>query len=521
MGLLDMGLDPELQKYIAAFGPTTQDKNSATSNALALLGAGLLGHAREGLGGALGAAVPQALLGYQNQLTNDRTNKAAALQQATQAYTLMKQNSLFGQLQGLLGGSGGPAMTPQTQAAGGQPALAAGGFPQPAQAQGQGASGLGGVSPTAAASVLAGFPALGTMIQDQFKPITTRNGVFQKDAQGNMKFIGGTMMPEGNIIQMGPDGKPYRVDVPGVNENAAALAGQKAAAVEGAKAPYTFQQVKTASGATVPMSIQQLMGQQSPQQPPGQNIPPEVLAAAQSGKPFVASQAPGQGVQFQQPGKADPWVTIPKIAQTPGIGQSTYGETVAKGQGEAAAKLSQEYGATANQANQRLALNQQAQDLVDKSDTGPGAARIGDIKNLLVSRFGIPESSFANTPSATITLQKDLLNAATQKAKAQFGSRMTQSEVMLMLSRGAPNIDMTKVAMKFLLQSDSAQANYQIEQANNLGKYLSQGGDPNRFEGWYSQAFPMGNALATVKMPSTDTATGNSTVDALLKKYAK
>lgn len=214
---------------------------------------------------------------------------------------------------------------------------------------------------------------------------------------------------------------------------------------------------------------------------------------------------------------------MPKLETPQGVGQSTYQHTVQTQQGQTAHALSEKFGTLAASANDRRALGMQALGLIDSADTGPGAARIADIKNLLVSRFGVPESSFANTPSATISLQKDLLNAATQKAKQQFGARMTQSEVMLMLSKGAPNVDMTKAAMKYLITSDLATADYQIKQANDLGRYLSQGGDPMRFEGWYTQAFPLSGALGAVHLPGVKNETAGSTqvIDDLLKKYGR
>jgi hypothetical protein len=154
----------------------------------------------------------------------------------------------------------------------------------------------------------------------------------------------------------------------------------------------------------------------------------------------------------------------------------------------------------AEAANQRVATNNQALDLVDKADTGPMAAQLGDVKNWLVSRLGVAEGDFSNTPSATQALQKDLLNAATQRAKQQFGSRMTQSEVMLMLQRGAPNVDMTKAAIKYLIGSDNAMNGYYIKQANDFGTYMQRGGDPMQFDAWYSKAFPATNTLSGVKL---------------------
>jgi hypothetical protein len=243
--------------------------------------------------------------------------------------------------------------------------------------------------------------------------------------------------------------------------------------------------VTQASGATVPTWGSDVVTRPMAPQPAIQQQP---IAATGSGASPIA----------------DPWQTMPKLQTPQGVGQSTYQKYSAENTASVAKKLIEDHGQAATAANARIALNKQALDLIDQSDTGPYASQIADVKNLLVSRFGIPESSFSNTPSATLALQKDLVNAATQKAKQQFGSRITQSEVMLMLKRGAPNVDMTKAAMIYLVNSDNAQSQYAVQQANDLGRYLQQGGDPNRFEAWYARAFPqaMNVHLETGKSPT-------------------
>lgn len=165
-------------------------------------------------------------------------------------------------------------------------------------------------------------------------------------------------------------------------------------------------------------------------------------------------------------------------------------------------------------------MNNQTLDLVNKSDTGPLAAKQADVKNWLNKYANIPESDFANTPSATIALQKDLVNAATQKAKQQFGSRITQSEVQLMLTRGAPNVDMTKAAIKYLVESDNAGLNYQKKQADDLGRYVSMGGDPHRFEAWYAKSFPMSEAVSQVHLSNGAKAEPQNYSDADLRYTA-
>ena len=69
-----------------------------------------------------------------------------------------------------------------------------------------------------------------------------------------------------------------------------------------------------------------------------------------------------------------------------------------------------------------------------------------------------------------------------------------------MLSRGSPNVDMPKAAIKYLIESDNAGSTYQKQQASDLGKYLSMGGDPHQFEAWYSKTFPMTGAVSQVQL---------------------
>jgi hypothetical protein len=274
--------------------------------------------------------------------------------------------------------------------------------------------------------------------------------------------------------------------------------------------------VTTASGATIPVSTAQLMGGKSP------------LAA--SGLPFISPpKAPPQTAQVTvtQPPKQDqqdPWASIPMRYQPQGMGQSTFDKERSQYDAKASYELAQKYGQNADLANQRKALNQQALDIVDQADTGLGATKIADVKNILVSRFPdfFKESDFANTPSATIELNKDLINSAVQRAKQMYGSRMTQSEAMLQIQRAAPSTEMTKSALKFLLQSDNTMADYQMAQADAFGQYISRGGDPNRFEGWYAQHFPAGKALAAFTASAKQaqkTETNPPNIEDLVNKY--
>ena len=355
---------------------------------------------------------------------------------------------------------------------------------------------------------LAGKPDLVAQnLYQRAKPISTRYGIYVPNPNDPAQaLLAGGMMPQNALnLTPGPNG-PTVAPIPGQADTIKQIVN----AQQAGKAPYDIKMIPTASGAVVPMSVAQLAGEarKPPVPSAAAEIPPEVAAAAARG-PFEATQAPGGPVQFRQQ-TADPFADIPKRYQPQGLGQTTFDKEMASKQAESASALATKLGTEADAANQRIALNTQASKLVDQADTGPKAATLGDVKNWLVSRVGIPESAFKNTPSATIALQKDLLNAATQRAKQQFGSRITQSEVMLMLTRGSPNVDMTKASIKYLIDSDTALQQYQIKQANDFGTYLQRGGDPMRFESWYASKFPATTALGQVHLKSEMQPSGQS-----------
>lgn len=307
------------------------------------------------------------------------------------------------------------------------------------------------------------------------------------------------------------NGIPTATPVAGSQDIAANLAGAKTAAEQAAE----IKPVVTASGATVPMRMGDAVSNQPTMSFPGKTKG-QLVQEAQSIPDPVERQRFINSVQssanLNQPStNADVWSTMPKIDQPQDIGQTTMQHEMQKGQGDAASKLAEKHGSEAEIANQRIAINNQALDLVNKADTGAFASQIASVKNILTSTFGIPEGDFLN-PSDTIALQKDLVNAATQKAKTQFGSRITQSEVMLMLSKGSPNVDMPKAAIKYLLNTDNATAQYNIQKANDLGKYISSGGDPYRFEAWYSAKFPITKALSSISMSGNTSSAHPSTL---------
>jgi len=274
-----------------------------------------------------------------------------------------------------------------------------------------------------------------------------------------------------------------------------ALSGQEQTRA-GANAMFAVHPVQTASGASIPTFGANLPGFPGAAgvQPPPSMTP----APAPQPRPFAP---PAQA----KPDPADPWASMPRLEIPQGLGQSTY----QKGRMEDAAKLGGELTTKASDAagiaNERLVYNTQALDLVNSATTGKGALSVANVKNFLHSRLNVPlemmDKVVAGDANATTALNKDLINAATQKAKQAYGSRITQSEVMLQIKQASPNVDQLTGTIRYLLQTDSAMSTYQIQKAQNLGTYLKQGGDPYQFEGWHSQAFPMSAAVSNIHLP--------------------
>jgi len=475
------------------------------------------------------------LAGYLQQSQINQQQGLGQLQQASGAAQLVGalQSQAIQRRQQEIVNSVLPGLLSRLGLGGGTPALASGANTPTAS----------GTSPNALPGTdlmllggLIGMPGLEKVGQAQFE---AGKGIAQRPGAPVVNpFTGAEIAPAvpavapgaGAVIRDPSNPSGFRVEqVPGQVPAAATLASAVTGSQTGAKVPYETTNVQAPGGGeiTVPkawtlpggplanLAAKQFgVGATSPgvaataiPAPNNGSLAPERMAqrdAILKSEQDAVNQNLGP-LPGAKAASADPWATIPKRpVAAAGMGQSTFDKRMSEENATSSQKLSEKYGAQADAANNRLALNQQALSLVDQADTGPLAARTADVKNW-ISKFvpGVKESDFENTPSATIALQKDLVNAATQKAKQQFGSRITQSEVMLMLTRGAPNVDMTKAAIKYLIGTDIAQSQYQIKQANDLGRYLSSGGDPMRFEGWYAMNFPASTAINQVHLGNT------------------
>lgn len=267
-------------------------------------------------------------------------------------------------------------------------------------------------------------------------------------------------------------------------------AANSAGAIKGAQSANSIINVKTASGAEVPMWAGTAAGR-------GAGMPGLPPARAQVSQPQTPHNGAANGAA--QNTQSDPWKNIPLWKQPSGIGQSTYQQKLEESAAAQANDLYTTLGQNARDADDRMAFNNQALAMVDKADSGTLSDLLTYAKTALVTA-GVPEQDFTNNPAANTALNKDLVNAALQRGRKIFGARFTQSEVGIMLNRAAPSADMTKTAMKFLLSTDNAQLQYQKQMSSDYAEYMNRGGDPRQFQTWYSQNFPLSKQIENVDM---------------------
>ncbi len=336
-----------------------------------------------------------------------------------------------------------------------------------------------------------------------------QNQIMKESGRQPMELRGGSamMLPDANgqyhMAGMMPklgEGQGYDPNtgsignLPGAVGAASQMAGGVAGAQAAAKTPYTpMPGVTNAAGQEVPMSQAQYL-----------NLGKQIAA------PMLNGSQPSQIAPQAEQG-SDPWQTMPKIGYQPGVGEATYQKGISGERAKSASTLVEKYGNVADMSNWRMAINNQALSELNNADTGFGASHIMSVRNAL-ARAGFGDVSKATSDQV---LQKDLVNAAVSTARQNFGGRITQSEVMLQLQKANPNMDMTKAAIDYLLKTDNAKSQYQVDQANNLGKYLDSGGDPLRFEGWYSHTFPMSDAFKALEPAQSSTQQGQQSAPAI------
>lgn len=240
--------------------------------------------------------------------------------------------------------------------------------------------------------------------------------------------------------------------------------------------------------------------------PPTNNLI-RAAAPATAPTPNAASSAPGMTPVSMKSG-GDPWSAVPKYAPASGVGPQTtlsqeYDKAVVAKDTATRDALSEQ----SNNANSRLQFNSDAAANLQKAATGPAA----DFKTYLRQvgvNTGLITQKQADEAASTIVLNKDLTQNALMAGKLMFGSRYTNSEVGIMLTKANASGTMPPEAIHELLVQDNLRSGYAVQKQADYDKFTGMGGDPRKFDSWYNTNFPLQKYVNT----------NRSTVDASLKQ---
>lgn len=278
---------------------------------------------------------------------------------------------------------------------------------------------------------------------------------------------------EGVGLQYGPNG-PTAYEVPGYRQARAGITG----AETGAKEMNTPRILPTASGGSQFVYPSQVAG-----------LPP-----ALGGNPSVPTQSGGNAPAAapSQPGEAPVWQTMPKMITPGGTGApGAYSEAIMKGSADKAITLREQFGKEADLADQKIALNREAMKVLSRAETGPLSEKLTKWRGIL-KEIGVPDALISGDKvEATQELKKYLVNNAIQGARQLYGARMTQQEVQMQKEEANPSDAMTETAVRELVRFQNLQNEYAKKRSQDFDAYLSKGGDPLRFESWYTSKFPL------------------------------
>jgi hypothetical protein len=305
-------------------------------------------------------------------------------------------------------------------------------------------------------------------------PIEQRPGAIERDPFSNQVIGQNPSLPQGAVNTYDREGKLSGSAMsPGATEAIAQAAGAQTAG----KVANEYTTLPTASGGSA------------------------VVGGPHTGLPNAPSYfpkptaLPGSAAPPQAPpvNPNSPWASMPKLATPEGIGApGEFTKTMLKNAADKHAELVTKYGAEADTADQKMNYNNEALKALPNAEVGPISHFMTENRAKLqewgVSPKLIPGSG---TVTPTFELNKNLLNSALQGAKQIYGARMTSNEVMLQKNEASPSVATSQQAVKSLIQQDNAKNAYFKQRSQDYGQYMQQGGDPNRFESWYSNKFPL------------------------------
>lgn len=345
--------------------------------------------------------------------------------------------------------------------------------------------------------------ALGRQIQQQaiakatnIAPIDVREGGTLVDPITHQPIMS---VPKGGVqTTWGPNG-PVQSVVPGADTSQAQMTG----AETGARTANTPTVIPTAGGG----STYGYPGDVLKNAPPAlRGLTPQAPGASVAAPSPVAPGAPTTTASSAPAKPQDPWATLPKLAISKSVGApDDFTKGVLQAAGAKHAELSTKYGQDADLADQKLQYNAEAAKALPNAEVGPMSEWLTHNRQKL-TEMGVPEKLIPGDGSVTptIELNKYLKNSALQGAKATFGTRMTQNEVMLQHEELSPSTSMTRDAIGSLIAQDNVKQQYAKQRAEDYGQYVQKGGDPLRFESWYSKNFPLTKyAQANAPKPAT------------------
>lgn len=225
---------------------------------------------------------------------------------------------------------------------------------------------------------------------------------------------------------------------------------------------------------------------------------PPAMRGSQGISPRYLPEGPPAGQMPTPPAPAEQptgiWANVPKlnIPRTPGQTTDTFHQQLLKDAASKHAELVNKYGSEADLADQKLQYNSESRKALSGAEVGPASEWLTENRAKLLE-WGVPKSLIpgSGTITPTMELNKNLKQSALQGARAIFGSRMTQMEVRLQHEELSPSTSMTRDAIESLMHQDDIKQMYAKQRSRDYDKYVEMGGNPMRFETWYSSRNPL------------------------------
>ena len=141
------------------------------------------------------------------------------------------------------------------------------------------------------------------------------------------------------------------------------------------------------------------------------------------------------------------------------------------------------------EGNQALISLEKALDII-KNKGIPPTATPGEFMNLVSGWTGgrVDNSNYQ-------IFAKQLAQSAIGRARQNFGSRFTQSEVGLQLNNLNASLDQNPAAISSLLNQAAKNTHYLVDKASRVSPYIDAGGHPLTFENWNSTYYPQIDAV--------------------------